>query len=148
MAAQQAPPDAKTTLERIRQEGLERSQVVHAFDEFVTVIGPRLTGSPEYKRAADWSRDKLAAWGLKDARLEAWEFGRGWVLEQQVIEMVEPRYMPLIGYAEAWSASTKGEIVGSPILTGGRTAGDVAAMRDKLAGRCRGRPAPPPPMRA
>ena len=129
----QSATDA-ATLEQIRREGLDRSRVVEAFDEFVTVIGPRLTGTPAYKRAADWSRDKLAAWGLSNARLESWEFGRGWVLDQQVIELVEPRYMPLIGYAEAWSASTKGELVGVPIMAGGRTAADVTAMKDKIAG--------------
>lgn len=132
--AAQSAVDSKSVLERIRREGLDRSQVVEAFAQFVTVIGPRLTGSPDYKRAADWSRDKLAGYGLTDARLEPWEFGRGWVLDQQVIEIVEPRYMPLIGYAEAWSASTKGDLVGAPILVGGRPPADVAAMKDKLAG--------------
>lgn len=133
MAAQSAT-DPKTMLDRIRREGLERSQVVDAFSQFVTVIGPRLTGSPNYKRAADWAREKLAAHGLVNARLEAWEFGRGWTLEQQVIEMVEPNYMPLIGYAEAWSASTKGDLVGAPVLVGGRSPADVAAMKGTLSG--------------
>ena len=132
--AAQSAGDSRSVLERIRREGLDRSQVVEAFAQFVTVIGPRLTGSPDYKRAADWSRDALAADGLKDARLEPWEFGRGWVLDQQVIEMVEPRYMPLIGYAEAWSASTKGDLLGAPILVGGRSAADVTAMKDTLSG--------------
>lgn len=133
-AAAQGPGDTATVLDQIRREGLERSQVITAFDQFVTVIGPRLTGSPEYKAAADWARARLAASGLADARLESWEFGRGWVLDRQVIEMVEPRYMPLIGYAEAWSASTRGELVGTPVLVGGRTAEEVAAMRGTLAG--------------
>jgi hypothetical protein len=127
-------PDPGRVLDAIRREGLERSQIVAAFDEFVTVIGPRLTATPAYKRAADWSRDALARWGLKDARLEPWEFGRGWTLDRQVIEIVEPRYMPLIGYAEAWSAPTKGELLGSPIMVAGRSAEDLAAMREKLSG--------------
>jgi hypothetical protein len=38
-----------------------------------------------------------------NARLETWEFGRGWAFDKLTIEMVEPRYMPLIGYPEAWS---------------------------------------------
>jgi carboxypeptidase Q len=135
MAGQdRAGADGARVLEQIRREGLERSQVIDAFDQFVTVIGPRLTGTPAYKSAADWAREKLASWGLQDARLESWEFGRGWVLDRQVIEIVEPRYMPLIGYAEAWSASTRGELVGSPILTAGRSAADLAAMRATLAG--------------
>jgi carboxypeptidase Q len=132
------PPRAQENearvLEQIRREGLDRSQVMQHFDRFVTAIGPRLTGSPEHRAAAEWSRDRLAAWGLTGARLEPFEFGRGWQLERQVVEMIEPRYMPLIAYAEAWSASTKGDIVGTPILAAGRSAEELAAMRDKLAG--------------
>jgi len=126
--------DSGAVLERIRREGLDRSRVVDAFAQFVTVIGPRLTGSPAHKRAADWARDTLAADGLTDAHLEAWEFGRGWVLDHQVIELVEPRYMPLIGYAEAWSASTDGDLLATPILVGGRTPAEVAAMKGTLTG--------------
>src|SRR5262249_19736698 len=93
-----------------------------------------LTASPAFKRAADWARDALAKWGLTDAHLEPWQFGRGWVLDRQVIEIVEPRYMPLIGYAEAWSASTKGELVGAPVMVAGRSSAELAAMRPRLAG--------------
>jgi carboxypeptidase Q len=130
-----APATAQDdVLQRIKAEALQRSQVMQLFDHLVTVIGPRLTGSPEYKAAADWSRERLAAFGLTNARLEPFEFGRGWVLESLVVEMVEPRYMPLIGYAEGWSASTAGEIVGPPVFVGAGTAADVAAMKDRLTG--------------
>jgi hypothetical protein len=137
VASAQAPPggvDPSAMFERIRAEGVEQSRVMHAFDQFVSVIGPRLAGSPEYRTAAEWARQTLTEWGLQEARLEPFEFGRGWVLDRQVIEMIEPRYMPLIGYAEAWSASTKGDIVGVPVMVGGRTAAEVASMKDRLAG--------------
>ena len=132
--AQDRSVDLSRVLSDIRREGLERSQVMVAFDQFVTVIGPRLTGSPAHKSAADWARTTLTTWGLSDSHLEPWEFGRGWVLDRQVIEMTEPRYMPLIGYAEAWSAPTNGEIVATPVSVAGKTAADIAAMRDSLAG--------------
>ena len=49
----QTPSAADSSaLQQIRREGLERSQVVRAFDQFVTVVGPRLTGSPAHKAAA------------------------------------------------------------------------------------------------
>jgi carboxypeptidase Q len=121
-------------LQRIRAEANDRSQVMRYFDHLVTVIGPRLTGSPEYKQAADWSRETLAGMGLANARLEPFEFGRGWVLDKLVVEMVEPRYMPLIAYAEAWSGSMNAEIVGAPVFVGGKSADEVAAMKDRLAG--------------
>jgi carboxypeptidase Q len=121
-------------LQQIKTEALQKSQVVPLFDHLVTTIGPRLTGTPANKAAVDWSREKLASFGLENARLEPFEFGRGWTLDSLVVEMTEPRYMPLIAYAEAWSGSTRGEIVGAPVMIGGRSAADVAAMKTRLAG--------------
>ena len=119
---------------RIRAEAYDRSQVMKFFDHLVIDIGPRLAGSPEYKAAADWTREQLAAMGLQNARLEPFEFGRGWVMDKLVVEMVEPRYMPLIGFAEAWAAPTKGEILGAPVFLGNKTAADIAGLRGQLAG--------------
>jgi len=132
-AAPQESSDSQT-IERITREGTERSQVHRTFTHFVDTVGPRLTASPAYKAAAEWSRDQLSSWGLKDARLEAWEFGRGWQLDQFTLEMVEPRYMPLVGYPEGWSASMAQEITATPVYAGGASAEQLAAMRGTLKG--------------
>jgi len=126
--------DTRPVLERIREEGLQRSQVDPVFEELTIRIGPRLTASPAHKRAAEFVRDKLASYGLSNARLEPWTFGRGWTLDKLTIEMIEPRYLPLIGYADAWSPSTAGEMVATPIFIGGKSADDVDAMRAQLKG--------------
>jgi hypothetical protein len=118
---------------KIRDEGLNRSQVGALFGSLVDGIGPRLAGSPEYKRAADWARDQMTKWGLDHPRLEAFDFGRGWTLDKFTIEMVEPRYMPLLGYPEAWSPSTSGEVLAPITVVAGKTAADVAAMTLKGA---------------
>src|SRR5947209_5275168 len=60
---------------RIRAEGLERSQVMDTLWELTDVIGPRLTGSPAARAANDWTRQRLAGWGLADAHLEPFPFG-------------------------------------------------------------------------
>src|SRR5258708_26905195 len=95
-------PTGDPMLARIRAEGLEHSQVVPVFDMLTVNIGPRLTASPAHKRAAEWARERLASYGLENARLEPWTFGRGWTLEKLTIELVEPRYLPPIGYADGW----------------------------------------------
>ncbi len=59
-------------IERIKEEGLKHSQVMATLSYLTDVIGPRLTGSPNMKRANEWTRDKLAAWGASNAHLEAW----------------------------------------------------------------------------
>jgi hypothetical protein len=119
---------------KIRDEGLNRSHAWAMLDTLATVIGPRLAGSPAFLRAANWSRDHLASWGLRDVRLESWPFGRGWELEKFTLEMTEPRYMPMIGYPDAWSASTNGDIVGTPLYVGGVSPDSLETMRDKLKG--------------
>src|ERR1700736_5677601 len=61
----------------IKDEGLRRSQVIQTLGYLTEVIGPRLTASPNMKRANEWTRDQLSAWGLGNAHLEAWgPFGR------------------------------------------------------------------------
>src|SRR5690242_17198185 len=74
------------TLAKIRSEGLERSQVAAVFDYLTVDIGPRLTASPAYKRAAEWARERLASYGLANAHLEPWKFGRGWELQKLTLE--------------------------------------------------------------
>ena len=118
-------------LARIRQEGTERSKVQALFATLTDQFGPRLAGSPVYKQSAEWARDRMREFGLSEPKLEPWPFGRGWVLDRLVIEMVEPRYMPLIGYAEAWSAPMKSELVAAPVFLGARTAAEVTAMKER-----------------
>jgi carboxypeptidase Q len=129
----QEPVD-EAMIARIRNEGLTRSQVAPTFSTFVDTIGPRLTASPEARRAAEFARDLMAKWGLSNSRLEAWDFGRGWTLDRQTIEMVAPRYMPLVGYAEAWSPSTTGEMVVPVRYLAGKSAEEVEAMATTLDG--------------
>src|SRR4051794_16908868 len=84
--AQLAEPVDNAINAKIRDEGLNRSHVLNTFAHFTEVIGPRLTGGPEVKAAADYSRGLLKEWGLTDPRLDTWDFGRGWKLERSMIE--------------------------------------------------------------
>ncbi len=130
----QEPIDWKT-VEKIREEGLENSQVMKTLFYLTDVHGPRLTGSPGLKAASEWSRDQLAAWGLVNARLEPWgTFGRGWSLDELRIEMTEPVYMPIIAYPKAWSPSTDGMVEGQAVLFNVESEEDFEAFRGKLSG--------------
>jgi carboxypeptidase Q len=124
-------PIDRATLARIRDEGLTRSQVGETFNYLTNVVGPRLTGTPAYKQSADWAEFTLKAYGLKSVHQETWPFGRGWTLKKFVLELTEPRYMPLIGYPEAWTPSTKGELHAAPVYIGDLA--DTAAVRAQAA---------------
>lgn len=127
------PP--QDVLSRIKDEGLHRSHVAADFSTLTDEIGPRLTNSPGFRRAIAWARDRMGAIGLENVHTEPWAFGRGWTLDKLTVEMIEPRYMPLIGYAEAWSPSTDGDVFGAPVMIGGKSPADVAALGSSLKGR-------------
>ena len=126
-AIAQEPVDLQA-IERIKAEGLQRSQVLEIFGVLTDVFGPRLTATPAYKAAADWAARSLESWGMENVHLESWEFGRGWTLDHFTLEMVEPRYFPMIGYPEAWTPSTRGEIVAAPVFIGDKTADQIRVM--------------------
>jgi hypothetical protein len=125
---------ASEMLAKMRVEAMEHSQAAPVFDMFTVTIGPRLTASPAHKRAAEWTREWLASHGLENARLEPFQFGRSWTLEKLTIEMIEPRYMPLIGYTDAWSPSMSGEITAAPVSVAGKSPEEIAAMGPRLKG--------------
>jgi carboxypeptidase Q len=102
--AQQPAPDPNDPIVRIIKEEKENSQVMQTLSYLSDVIGPRLTASPNAKRANEWTRDKLTSWGLQNSHLEAWgPFGRGWTLKRFSAQIVEPQDIPLIAYPKAWS---------------------------------------------
>src|ERR1043165_958591 len=117
-AAWAQEPIDRETIAKIKSEGLNNSQVEETFTHFTEDIGPRLTGGPAHKQAAEWARDRLKRWGLSDAPLEPFEFGRGWTMDKLTVEMVEPRYLPLAGFAEAWSPTMASEGGAAPGFLG------------------------------
>jgi carboxypeptidase Q len=110
-AAAKAPANIyaapKEVVDKIRDEGMNRSQVMQTLAYLSDVIGPRLTASPGMKRANEWTRDTLAKWGMQNAHLEAWgPFGRGWTLKKFYAMVDGPTAFPMIAYPKAWSPGT------------------------------------------
>ncbi len=96
-------------LARIRDEGMNRSQVMDIAFYLTDANGPRLMQSPGYFRAANWAKSKLAAWGLQNTALEPWgQWGRGWELEKFYIALTAPYYKPLIGFPKTFTTGTHG----------------------------------------
>jgi carboxypeptidase Q len=119
---------------KIRAEGMERSKALETFTYLTTTIGPRLTNSPAHRRAIEWTQQQLKSYGLSNVHADPWEFGRGWELERFSIEMLEPRYLPLIGFPRAWSPSTPGKIVAAPVWLPSPTPDAIAQAGASLKG--------------
>jgi carboxypeptidase Q len=98
-------------LSRIRKEAMERSQIMKTMHMFTDVYGPRLTGSPNHKAAAEWAVKQMTAWGLQNAHLEPWDFNHpGWLNERLTAHLISPVKDPLVCEVLAWTPSTRGTI--------------------------------------
>jgi len=137
-------PYAQTPAERldaaalagIRDEAINRSQLMETVAYLTDVVGPRLTGSPALLRGEEYARDRLKAAGLDNAHLEAWgPFGRGWTMEQFSAAMIVPDFMPLIAYPKAWSPGTHGVVRSDVVFLDVKTEADLDRYRGKLRGR-------------
>src|SRR2546430_2309888 len=120
---------------RIRDEGFKHSHVMETMSQLTDQIGPRLTGSPNMKRANDWTRDQLAAWGLQNARLEPWgPYGKGWSGDYVNVRMTSPDVFPMIAYAQAWTPGTNGVVKGKVMAVKIDAKEDVEKYKGKLGG--------------
>ncbi|HWT01897.1 MAG TPA: M20/M25/M40 family metallo-hydrolase [Pyrinomonadaceae bacterium] len=133
---QSSPPkDPNDPIERIKDEGMNRSQVMQTLGYLTDVIGPRLTNSPGMMRANEWTRGKLTEWGLQNAQLEAWgPFGRGWTLKSFSAQVTEPVAFPLIAYPKAWSPGIKGTLTADAVYVDAKTEADLEKYKGKLKG--------------
>jgi carboxypeptidase Q len=123
----------KEVIEKIKDEGMNRSQVMNTLSYLTDVIGARLTGSPGLKTANEWTRDTMAKWGLQNAKLEAWgPFGRGWTLKDFNAQVTSPQTIPLIAYPKAWSPSTKGTITADVVYFDVKTDADFDKYKGQL----------------
>ena len=125
-----------TMYQRIRDEGLTHSHVMDFASALMDGIGPRLTGSPNLRRANEWTRDQLAAMGCSNAHLEDWgEFGMGWQQLNTWVRMTSPDTAVFIAQAAPWSPSTNGAVNGQAIWVDVKDDRDLDKYKGKLAGK-------------
>ncbi|MEK6335815.1 MAG: M20/M25/M40 family metallo-hydrolase [Acidobacteriota bacterium] len=135
-AAQTQAVDPTDPIVRIKDEGMNRSQVMQTLSYLSDVIGPRLTASPGMKRANNWTRETLEKWGLQNAKLESWgPFGRGWTLKRFSAQVVEPVAIPLIAYPKAWSPGTDGPVTAEVVYFDAKDEADMARFKGQLKGK-------------
>ena len=102
---------------RIKAVGFQKSRVMETLVYMSDVYGPRLSGSPDFREAADWAKNRFEEFGLENVHFDSYADDlRGWGIDSYSIEMIEPRYMSIVGLPSAWTRSTKGEITGIPII--------------------------------
>lgn len=149
IAAQMSEPLDYDAIFKIKDEGFNRSQVMDTMSWLTDVHGPRLTGSPNYKAAANWAMEKMKSWGLANIHTEPWkptprpgrpgpqatEFGRGWSNQRFYMQVTAPNPFHIIGFAKAWSAGTNGPVTGEAVLAVMEKEEDFAKFKGQLKGK-------------
>jgi carboxypeptidase Q len=143
-----APLAADTRLDadmarKIRQEASARSKILHTVHVLADVYGPRLTGSPNVKAAAEWAVETMKSWGLTNGHLEPFDFGRpGWVNERFAAHIVSPVKDSLVGEVLAWTPDTNGTVTARAFLlnvtdrpTESELTAYLGSFRDEVRGK-------------
>jgi carboxypeptidase Q len=102
-------------LERMWQEGMEKSQTRRLAQVLLDSLGPRLTGTPEQRAAQEWLVATYGAWGI-EARNEQYGTWLGWERGVTHIDLVAPRVRTLEGTLLAWSAGSDGKVRAGTVL--------------------------------
>jgi hypothetical protein len=133
---QAAGPDATDAqIARILDEGLSHSQAMANASELMDGIGPRLTNSENFDRAADWALAKFSAYGLSNVHKESYPFGFNWNLDGWSARMVEPRPIVMRAMPVAWTPATGGTLTAPVILAPMSKKEHFEKWRGKLAGK-------------
>lgn len=123
-------------VEKIRTEGLTNSKVMELAFYLTEVSGPRLQGSPGYTRASNWAKNKLAEWGLQNAKLEPWgEWGKGWELQRSYLAMTQPYYKPIVAFPKAWTMGSNGMKTAEIVLVSAKDSAELVTYKGKLKGK-------------
>ena len=123
-------------MQKIKDEEKQHSQIEMIAHNLTDVCGPRLTNSPGYKRALDWTTATFKSWGLQNAGPEAWgEFGKGWSTEESYVAMKVPYYQPIIAYPVAWTNGTKKEITAPVLLVNKLDSATIDKLGNDIKGK-------------
>ncbi|HWX40344.1 MAG TPA: M20/M25/M40 family metallo-hydrolase [Blastocatellia bacterium] len=101
---------------KIRREEADHSQIMRTMHYLTDIYGPRLTGSPNHKAAAEWAVKQMTEWGFENAHLEPWDFGHpGWLNERLSAHIISPVKDELSCKALAWTPGTSGTVTGNAV---------------------------------
>jgi hypothetical protein len=131
-ATQQAQPDP---VNRIMDEGFNRSELPQIAAYLTDRIGGRMTNSPQMRVAEKWTQEQFRAWNLKNIHLEDFEFGRGWSIEKASARMISPRVKVLRSIPVAWTPPTDGALTAPVVLAPMRRERDFAKWKGTLRGK-------------
>jgi len=125
-----------SVVHRIKAEAFQNSKVMDYVFQLTDVYGPRVSGSPAYRAAAQWVVRTAKELGLENAQLEKWgTVGRSWSFSRFSAHLVEPVQAPLIGFPLAWTEGTNGPVTAEAVLAVIQNEADFGKFKGQLKGK-------------
>src|SRR5258708_4473223 len=109
-AQSSASLETRGATQAILSEIDKRSELMANLEYLCDIIGPRLTGSDNLKRANEWTRDKFKEYGLANSHLESWKIARSWTRGTARGRVVAPTEQRIVLESAGWAPSTKGPV--------------------------------------
>lgn len=128
-----AEPDPLALDAKIIAEAQKTSEIMKNLGYLSDVIGPRLTGSANLKRANEWAAEVMKSYGLTNVKLEPWEIPIGWQRGTATMKLVDPdNGRSLTVCAAGWSPGTKGKLVSDVVVLNATNRTELEKFRGKL----------------
>lgn len=119
---------------KIKQEGMNNSKISDIAFWMTDYLGPRLTGSTGFTRAAEWAKNKMEELGFQNVKIdEVRDFSRGgWDNIKTYAAMTSPYYTSFACNPVAWTGSTNGLIKGEVVIVDIKSEDDIEKYKGNL----------------
>jgi len=138
LRAQQPEAQAKSPWaqedEKILAEIQDHNGIMANLEYLSDVIGQRLTGSDNLKKANDWTREKFAGYGLANAHLEGWTIAHAWTRGTARGRIASPAEHPLTLASYGWAPGTGGTLRGTVTYVKANSMEELEKYKGKLKG--------------
>jgi len=138
LRAQQGAPPQKSAFaaadEKILAEVHDHNEIMSNLEYLSDMIGQRLTGSENLKKANDWTKQRFTDYGLGNPHLESWTIVHIWTRGTATARILTPAEHPLTIASYAWAANTDGPVRGPVVYVKADKMEDLEQYKGKLKG--------------
>jgi hypothetical protein len=120
--------------QKLLAEIRDHNELMANLEYLSDMIGQRLTGSENLKKANEWTRHRFADYGLSNPHLESWSIAHGWTRGKARGRIVSPAEHSLTLASYGWGPGTNGVVRGPVVYVKATTKEDLDAYKGKLKG--------------
>jgi len=131
--AQARKQDPNTEPDRkIAAEIKNHNELMENLEYLSDMLGPRLTGSENLRKANHWAEQKFREYGAQGVHLEPWSLGRSWTRGRIEARITAPAEHPISAASYGWVEGTRGTIRGPVVYLNATKPADLEPFKGKL----------------